>query len=145
MDTAQIDPRSTAGVEWTVVRSSWFNQNFSQAEFLGMVLTEDSHSGEIYEVSGPRMLTFTETEREISRGARRKVEFVGIPREVFAAAISDAGAPDEMAWLLDRRISRLSARGRGKWVASIFAAVWKKSKSGRFQMRLAQKVTRVTA
>ena len=80
MDTAQIDPRSTAGVEWTVVRSSWFNQNFSQADFLGMVLTEYSHSGEIYEVSGPRMLTFTEAEREISRAARRKVEFVRIPR-----------------------------------------------------------------
>ncbi len=27
-----------AGVEWTVVRASWFNQNFSEGEFLDMVL-----------------------------------------------------------------------------------------------------------
>ena len=79
-----------AGVEWTIVRASWFNQNFSEGEFLGMVLdgaitlpaadvpepfvdvndiadvavaalTEDGHNGEIYEVTGPRMLTFLAT------------------------------------------------------------------------------------
>jgi hypothetical protein len=27
-----------AGIEWTVVRASWFNQNFSEGEFLEMVL-----------------------------------------------------------------------------------------------------------
>lgn len=119
-----------AGVEWTVVRASWFNQNFSEGEFLGMVLdgaialpaadipepfvdvndiadvavaalTEDGHSGEIYEVTGPRMLTFTEAARQISRAAGRKVEFIRIPKEVFAATISDAGAPEEIAWLLN--------------------------------------------
>jgi uncharacterized protein YbjT (DUF2867 family) len=119
-----------AGVEWTVVRSSWFNQNFSEGEFLGMVLdgaialpaadipepfvdvddiadvavaalTEDSHNGEIYEVTGPRMLTFAEAAREISDAAGREVKFVRIPKEVFAAAISDAGTPDEIAWLLN--------------------------------------------
>lgn len=71
-----------AGVEWTIIRSSWFNQNFSEGEFLGMVmdgaitlpagevpepfidvddladvavaaLTENSHAGETYEVTGP--------------------------------------------------------------------------------------------
>ena len=87
-----------AGVEWTVVRASWFNQNFSEGEFLGMVLdgaitlpaadipepfvdvddiadvavaalTEDGHSGEIYEVTGPRTLTFAAVAKEISRAA----------------------------------------------------------------------------
>ncbi len=27
-----------AGIEWTVVRASWFNQNFSEGEFLSMVM-----------------------------------------------------------------------------------------------------------
>ncbi len=119
-----------AGVEWTVVRASWFNQNFSEGEFLGMVLdgaialpaadipepfvdvndiadvavaalTEDGHNGEIYEVTGPRMLTFTEVAREISRAAGREVQFVQIPKEAFAAAITDSGAPQEIAWLLN--------------------------------------------
>ncbi|MEN8133732.1 MAG: NAD(P)H-binding protein [Pseudomonadota bacterium] len=119
-----------AGVEWTVVRASWFNQNFSEGEFLSMVLdgaitlpaadipepfvdvndiadvavaalTEDSHSGEIYEVTGPRMLTFSDVAREISRAAGREVQFVPIPKEAFAAAISESGAPEEIAWLLN--------------------------------------------
>jgi uncharacterized protein YbjT (DUF2867 family) len=119
-----------AGVEWTVVRASWFNQNFSEGEFLGMVLdgtitlpagdipepfvdvddiadvavaalTEDGHNGETYEVTGPRMLTFTEVAQEISRAAGREVSFMQIPQEAFASAIAESGAPDEIAWLLN--------------------------------------------
>ena len=119
-----------AGVEWTVVRASWFNQNFSEGEFLGMVmdgaitlpaadvpepfvdandiadvavaaLTEDGHNGEIYEVTGPRMLTFADVAEEISRAAGREVQFIRIPKEAFAGAIAESGAPEEIAWLLN--------------------------------------------
>ncbi len=119
-----------AGVEWTVVRASWFMQNFSEGEFLGMVmggaitlptadvpepfidvndiadvavaaLTEEGHAGEIYEVTGPRTLTFTELAREISQAAGRKVQFVQIPKEAFAQAIAESGTPDDIAWLLN--------------------------------------------
>ena len=118
-----------SGVEWTVVRSSWFNQNFSEGEFLGMVLegaitlpaadipepfvdaddiadvavaalTEDGHHGEIYEVTGPRTLTFSEVAEEISRAAGQEVQFIQIPNEAFAAGIAESGAPEEMSWLL---------------------------------------------
>ncbi len=119
-----------AGVQWTVVRASWFNQNFSEGEFLGMVmdgaitlpagdvpepfvdiddiadvavaaLTEDGHDGEIYEVTGPRMLTFNEAAQEISRAAGRPVEFIQISKEAFAGAIAESGAPDDIVWLLN--------------------------------------------
>jgi len=119
-----------SGVEWTVVRASWFNQNFSEGEFLGMVLdgaitlpagnvpepfvdvddiadvavaalTEEGHDGEIYEVTGPRMLTFIEVAAEISRAAGREVNFIEIPKEAFASAIAESGAPEDIAWLLD--------------------------------------------
>lgn len=119
-----------SGIEWTVVRSSWFNQNFSEGEFLGMVLdgaitlpaadvpepfvdandiadvavaalTEDGHNGEIYEVTGPRMLTFTEVAQEISRAAGREVQFIQLPKEAFADGIAESGAPKEIAWLLN--------------------------------------------
>ena len=119
-----------AGVEWTVVRASWFNQNFSEGEFLSMVmdgvitlpagnvpepfvdvndiadvavaaLTEEGHAHEIYEVTGPRMLTFAELAQEISSAAGRQVQFVQIPSEAFAAAIAESGAPDDIAWLLN--------------------------------------------
>lgn len=119
-----------AGVEWTVVRASWFNQNFSEGEFLSMVLdgaitlpaadipepfvdvddiadvvaaalTEDGHDGEIYEVTGPRMLTFEDVAREISQAQGREVQFIRLPKADFADAIADSGAPQEIAWLLN--------------------------------------------
>lgn len=119
-----------AGIEWTVVRASWFNQNFSEGEFLGMVLdgtialpaadvpepfidvndiadvavaalTEDGHNGEIYEVTGTRLLTFTEVAKEISLAAGREVVFNQIPKEAFETRIAESGAPDEITWLLN--------------------------------------------
>lgn len=119
-----------AGVEWTIVRASWFMQNFSEGEFLGMVLdgaitlpaqdipepfidindiadvvvaalTEDGHAGEIYEVTGPRMLTFRELAREITACVGREVPFVRVPKDAFAGAIAESGAPEDIAWLLN--------------------------------------------
>ncbi len=119
-----------AGVEWTVVRASWFMQNFSEGEFLGMVLdgaitlpasevpepfidindiadvavaalTEEGHAYEIYEVTGPRMLTFNELAQEISKAVGREVQFIQVPKKAFAGAIAESGAPDDIAWLLN--------------------------------------------
>ncbi|MGI9235657.1 MAG: NAD(P)H-binding protein [Woeseiaceae bacterium] len=119
-----------AGVAWTVVRASWFMQNFSEGEFLGMVLegamtlpandtpepfidvddiadvvvaalTENNHAGEIYEVTGPRLLTFSDVAEEISRAAGRGVSFTQISTEAFAEGIKESGAPEEIAWLLN--------------------------------------------
>lgn len=119
-----------SGAEWTIVRSSWFSQNFSEGEFLGMVLdgtitlpaadvpepfvdvndiadvavaalTEDGHAGEVYEVTGPRMLTFSDVAQEISIAAGRPVEFLQVSKNAFAQAINESGAPDNIAWLLN--------------------------------------------
>ncbi len=119
-----------SGVEWTVVRASWFMQNFSEGEFLNMVLdgaitlpardvpepfidvndiadvavaalVEDGHHGEIYEVTGPRAMTFDELARELSAAIGREVPFVRVPREAFAEAIEASGVPGEVAWLLN--------------------------------------------
>ena len=119
-----------SGVDWTVVRASWFTQNFSEGEFLEMVLdgaitlpatdvaepfvdandiadvavaalTESGHAGEIYELTGPRLLTFADVAREISEAAGRDVQFVEIPAEAFASAVARSGAPAEIAWLLN--------------------------------------------
>lgn len=119
-----------AGVEWTVVRASWFDQNFSEGEFLDMVLngaitlpagevpepfvdaddiadvaaaalTEDGHAGRIYEVTGPRLLTFGEAVAEIARASGRDIRYVPIPHQAFAAGIAESGAPKDIAWLLD--------------------------------------------
>jgi len=117
-------------IEWTVVRCSWFSQNFSEGEFLDMVrageialpagevrepfvdvddiaavavaaLTEDGHVGQVYELTGPRLLTFAEAVEEISRATGRAIQYTRIPREAFAAGIAEAGLPEDIVWLLN--------------------------------------------
>jgi uncharacterized protein YbjT (DUF2867 family) len=70
-------------------------------------LTEEGHAFEIYEVTGPRMLTFTELAQEISNAAGREVQFIEIPGETFSTAITESGAPDDIVWLLNYLFERI--------------------------------------
>ncbi|MFQ5634374.1 MAG: NmrA family transcriptional regulator [Gammaproteobacteria bacterium] len=119
-----------AGVDWTIVRASWFQQNFSEGEFVEQVLagevtlpagdvrepfidaddiadvavaalTGDGHAGEVYEVTGPQLMTFAEAVQEIAAASGRDVRYVRVPHDAFVAGIAGSGAPAEMAWLLD--------------------------------------------
>ena len=119
-----------SGLEWTVVRASWFNQNFDEGEFRDLVLsgaitvpvgevrepfidiqdiadvavaalTEDGHSGEIYEVTGPRLMTFADVASELAEAAGRRIEFVRIPREAFTEGLEQAGLERGKVELLD--------------------------------------------
>tara|TARA_R100000027_G_scaffold61323_1_gene52619 strand:- start:4320 stop:5192 length:873 start_codon:yes stop_codon:yes gene_type:complete len=118
-----------SGIPATVVRCSWFNQNFTESFFRDMVLsgtlalpvnsvrepfvdaediaavavaalTEDGHSGEIYEITGPRLLTFPEVAREITAGTGRPVRFEEISMETFVAGLQAAGLPGDMIKLI---------------------------------------------
>ena len=119
-----------SGVDWTVVRASWFNQNFSEGAFVEMVqagqitlpavdtpepfvdvddiadvavaaLTESGHAGEIYEVTGPRLLTLAEVAAEISRASGRDIAHAPVPQDAFVAGMAESGAPEDVVWLLD--------------------------------------------
>lgn len=118
------------GLEWTIVRAAWFNQNFSEGAFVDMVragritlpggdiqepwvdvddiaevvaaaLTEPGHSGEIYEVTGPRLLTFADLAADLSRAIGREVAFIDVPHADFISGMARSGAPDEVVWLMD--------------------------------------------
>lgn len=119
-----------SGLDWTVVRASWFNQNFSEGAFHPMIeagvlplpagqtpepfidvddiadvavaaLTEPGHSGEVYEVTGPRLLTFADIAEELSAVLGRRVSYIDLPRQAFLDALADEGVPEPMAGLLD--------------------------------------------
>ena len=119
-----------SGIDWTIVRSSWFNQNFSEGAFVEMVqsgqitlpdvdtpepfvdvddiaevataaLTEPGHTGEIYEVTGPRVLTLADVAAELSKATGRKIEYVPVPHEAFVAGVAESGAPKDVVWMLD--------------------------------------------
>jgi uncharacterized protein YbjT (DUF2867 family) len=114
-----------SGAEWTVVRSSFFDQNFSEAFLLeplidGEVafpagdtaepfidaddvadvavaaLTDGRHAGQVYEVTGPRLLTFAEAVAEIAAATGRGVRYVPISAEAFATAMRAEGLPDDV-------------------------------------------------
>ncbi|SCG46489.1 Uncharacterized conserved protein YbjT, contains NAD(P)-binding and DUF2867 domains [Micromonospora echinaurantiaca] len=118
-----------AGGRWTVVRASWFQQNFSEGPFVHDVrrgevalpvdgvtepfvdaddvaevavaaLTGDGHASEVYEVTGPRLLTFAEVVAEIAAATGRPVRFTPVPAPDYAAALGRAGAPAEVVALL---------------------------------------------
>lgn len=119
-----------SGLEATVVRASWFNQNFSEGAFIDMVLAgtitlpagdtpepfvdvddiadvvlaallEDGHDGEVYEVTGPRLMTLADVAADISAATGRKVTFVDVPHDGFVREIEASGAPKDVVWMLD--------------------------------------------
>jgi uncharacterized protein YbjT (DUF2867 family) len=125
-----------AGVEWTVVRCSWFNQNFSEdyllepilggevalpagevpepfvdtediADVAVAALTEPGHSGRVYELTGPRLLTFAEAIAEIGRGTGRELRSVPISVEEYAAGAAEHGLPEDVIGLVQYLFSEV--------------------------------------
>ncbi|MEU6562026.1 SDR family oxidoreductase [Nocardia nova] len=114
-----------SGLEATVVRCSWFAQNFSE-DFLaeeiagGRVtlpadavtepfvdagdiadvavagLTGDGHDGRIYELTGPRALTFAEAVATIAAATGRDIDYVPVSLPEYTAAMIGMGIPDEI-------------------------------------------------
>lgn len=118
-----------AGAEWTVVRCAWFAQNFSEdylldpilegevvlpagdvpepfvdaddiADVAAAALAEDGHAGEVYELTGPRLLTFREAVREISEATSRDVRFVPVSVEDYDAVLEAEDVPREFVSFL---------------------------------------------
>ena len=119
-----------SGMGWTIVRASWFNQNFSESAFLDMVmagqitlpagevpepyidvddiadvivaaLTEARHVGEVYEVTGPRLMSMEDVASDLSSALGRQVTYVPISHEAFITGFEQSGAPEGMVWLMD--------------------------------------------
>lgn len=64
-------------------------------------LTEDGHRGELYELTGPRLMTFTETVKEISEAAGFDVHYTQIPNDVFIDAMVKEGVPQDYVQLVN--------------------------------------------
>ncbi|MEV4621615.1 NmrA family NAD(P)-binding protein [Asanoa sp. NPDC049573] len=117
------------GTAWTVVRASWFMQNFSEAfmadgvrdgtlvlpagevpepfvdcddiaDVVVAALTGDAPAGRVYEVTGPRALTFAEAAREIAKAGGREVTFVPVPLDAYAGELRGYGVPEEEIGLI---------------------------------------------
>jgi uncharacterized protein YbjT (DUF2867 family) len=119
---------TASGLGTTIVRASWFNQNFSEGVLLGSVLsglvalpagqsrepfidagdiadvavdalTDERHVGEVYEVTGPRLLTFADAAAAIGASAGNQVDYAPISLEQFHAALLPEVGPDYAEFL----------------------------------------------
>jgi len=113
-----------SSLEWTILRPSWFAQNFSEGGFLegvlqGLVavpasgapepfvdledvadvavaaLTEEGHVGKVYEMTGPASLTWDEAVAEIAAVTGKTVTFQACTAAEFAATLVSVGVPSE--------------------------------------------------
>jgi uncharacterized protein YbjT (DUF2867 family) len=118
-----------SGADWTILRASWFCQNFSENFLLEGVLggeivlpvgsvtepfidaddiadaaiaalTEDRHIGQLYELTGPRLLTFAEAIEEIAKASGRDVRYVQISPERFTSMLAQQDMPPGFLALL---------------------------------------------
>ncbi|MCZ1006649.1 NmrA family NAD(P)-binding protein [Streptomyces lydicus] len=120
------DKLKASGADWTVVRASWFNQNFSESFFLEPVLAgelalptgdavepfldaddiadvvtaaflDDQHIGKTYELSGPRLLSFREVAAELSQATGRRIDYIPVTFDEYRAALEEHDVPVEFA------------------------------------------------
>jgi uncharacterized protein YbjT (DUF2867 family) len=119
----------SSGADWTILRCSFFCQNFSENFFLDPVLSgelalpvgpvaepfvdaediadvavasliDDRHSGQLYELTGPRAITFATAIDEIARATGRDVRFLTVTPEAYRAALLEAHVPENVVELV---------------------------------------------
>lgn len=118
-----------AGIAWTVLRGSWFFQNFTEglfaepilagelvlpsatvrepfvdthdiADMAAAALTQDGHAGKTYELTGPRLMTFREAVAEFAAAGGRQVAYTPVTIEAYAGMLREAGLPEDVIWLV---------------------------------------------
>jgi uncharacterized protein YbjT (DUF2867 family) len=118
-----------SGADWTILRCSWFMQNFSEGQFLDglrggelalpagdmpepfvdaddiadvavAALTDARHAGQLYELTGPRALSFADAVAEIGQASGRPLRYAAVPMDAFAAGARAQGVPDEIVEFL---------------------------------------------
>src|SRR5215211_7275501 len=120
-----------AGADWTIVRATWFSQNFSEGYMLDGILAGelalpvtavrepfvdaddiadvavaaltgdgDGHAGQVYELTGPRLLTFADAVGEIAEASGRTARFAPISMDEFTASLTELDVPGDVVWLL---------------------------------------------
>jgi len=120
----------TNAKKWTIVRASWFNQNFSESFFLEPILAgyvalpraealepftdaddiadvivasilDDKHNGQTYELTGPRLLTFKEVIAEIAKATNREIAFQSLTLKEYIQMLREYQVPEDHIWLVN--------------------------------------------
>ncbi|MFC4122590.1 NAD(P)H-binding protein [Nonomuraea zeae] len=120
-----------SGAGWTILRPTWFGQNFSEDPLLSdpimagevvlptgdgvepfidaediadvavATLVEPGHAEQIYELSGPRLLSFGTAVAEIARASGRDIAYLPVSPDEYAAHLAGRGEEGEHVELLN--------------------------------------------
>lgn len=119
---------ANSGLNYTLVRASWFNQNFSEGAFLNAVISgkvalpmseaeipfvdaddiaevvakvllDDAYNGETITVTGPRKMTFREVVETMAAALGKEIHYQPISIEEFKDGMKADGLPDTYVWL----------------------------------------------
>ncbi|RYY69814.1 MAG: NmrA family transcriptional regulator [Chitinophagaceae bacterium] len=118
-----------SGLDWTIIRASWFMQNFSEnflldsilgnevvlpvikslepfvdaediADVAVAVLTTNKHSNKIYELTGPELLSFETATAIIAKETNRTISYKEISIDDYEAILRSYQLPDDFIWLI---------------------------------------------
>jgi len=119
-----------SGIDYTIIRASWFSQNFSESFFLDPILAghvalpqaeakvpyvdtgdiadvaveallNDQHNGQLYELTGPSTWTFPEVVAEIARATGRDIAFTPISMSAYTKMLEEFQLPADYIWLIN--------------------------------------------
>ena len=119
-----------SGLKWNVVRASWFMQNFSESFMLDGVLarelvlpeakadepfidaddiadivvaslTKPELQNQLFEVTGPELLSFERCVATISSALGEEISYQPINVDDYIASAKEHGMPEDVAWLMN--------------------------------------------
>jgi uncharacterized protein YbjT (DUF2867 family) len=118
-----------SSLDWTIIRASWFMQNFSEnflldsilsnevilpiiralepfvdaddiADVVVAALTDSKHSHKIYELTGPELLSFQSATAKIATASKRQISYNEINMNEYLAMLKSYKLPDDFIWLI---------------------------------------------
>ncbi len=136
-----------SGMDYTIVRASWFNQNWSESFFLepilsgevalpmsdvlipfvdandiaevaATVLLDDTYNGEIIEVTGPELITFKDIVDIISKTSDRHLNFYDITLEQYTDGMKQMQIPNDVVWLIEYLFSHVLTNPKNQLVVN---------------------------
>ena len=120
----------SSGLEWNIVRASWFMQNFSEsfmldglkagqlvlpepkanepfidvddiADIAVAALTRSDLRNQILDITGPQLLSFNACVQAIAQASNKEITFATAPIDAYLQGAKAQGMPDDIAWLIN--------------------------------------------
>ena len=64
-------------------------------------LTEGGHAGQLYELTGPHLLSFADAALEIATATGQPIQYTQIPQPAFLSTLAEQNVPEDAIGLLD--------------------------------------------